>query len=350
MPQKVRIWEVSSQNTLVEIARSDISQESQLEDWLENDISMLDDSLLVIGRQVRTDFDGVIDLLCLDRRGDTVTVELKKGKTPRDVTAQTLDYASWVRNLSFERISEIAEQYVRSSGSLDEAFKARFGVGLPDTLNQNHRSVIVAEAMDDSTERIVRYLADFGVPINIATVQHFSTNEGKEMLVQVFLVEPELAENMTRTTSKRRPYVTAGEMEVIADNNGVGDLYGHLSKGVSGLLSASSFGRTSRGFQHHSETGTLSLFVVDLEQSNQASGMRFRLNAVRMMKNFGLSEEQIRASLPEGSESMPSTDWRLATSEEKANWVGFRGYFHTIDDIDKFLSAIKTPEVLTPPD
>ena len=55
---------------------------------------MLDPDLLVIGRQVPTGFGGTVDLLCLDPTGALVVVELKKGKTPREVTAQALDYAS----------------------------------------------------------------------------------------------------------------------------------------------------------------------------------------------------------------------------------------------------------------
>ena len=340
MSQHVRIWEFSAENTLVEVARSEISQELRLEEWLVSDISSLDPGLLVIGRRVRTDFGGEIDLLCLDSRGDAVTVELKKGKTPREVTAQTLDYASWVSKLSYDQISEIAERYPKSSGSLKEDFKQKFGVDLPDALNEEPRSLMVAEAMDDSTERIVRYLADCGVRINVANVQHFRTKEGKEMLAQVFLIEPELAEGMARARSRRRPYVTAAEMQAIADDSGVGALYRHLGNAISGLLSAYSFGSSSRGFATRSGNRTLSLFVVDLDQSSESSGMRFRLNAIRMMNLLGLSEEQVRACLPDGYESMPASDWRQALPEEIANWVGFCGYFRTTGDIDDFLRAV----------
>ena len=104
MPQKIRMWEVTAENSLNEITSSEISLEQRLEDWLESDISMLDPDLLVIGRQVRTDFGGEIDLLCLDSAGTLVVVEIKKGRTPREVTAQALDYASWARGLSSERI------------------------------------------------------------------------------------------------------------------------------------------------------------------------------------------------------------------------------------------------------
>ena len=72
---------------------------------------------MVIGRQVETDFGGYIDLLCLDSKGDVVIIELKRGRTPREVTVQTLDYASWVNKLSHDKIAEIAS----------ERFEAQFG-------------------------------------------------------------------------------------------------------------------------------------------------------------------------------------------------------------------------------
>ena len=88
MPQKIRLWEASFHNTPVEILSGQIPFEDRLEDWLASDISMLDQSLLVIGRQVQTDFRGRIDLLCISSTGDIVIVELKRGQTPREVTAQ----------------------------------------------------------------------------------------------------------------------------------------------------------------------------------------------------------------------------------------------------------------------
>ena len=52
--------------------------EACLEDWIEEDISILSNDFLVIGRQVATEYGGAIDLLCLDRQGDVVVVELKQ--------------------------------------------------------------------------------------------------------------------------------------------------------------------------------------------------------------------------------------------------------------------------------
>ena len=337
MPQKIRMWEVTAENSLTEITSSEIVSEERLEDWLESDISMIDPDLLVIGRQVRTDFGGIIDLLCLDSQGNSVIVELKKAKTPKDVTAQTLDYASWVKDLSYQRIEELAGVYLRVR--LKEAFIERFGEELPETLNESHRSLIVAEAMDASTERIVRYLSDLKVPINVATVQHFRDEHGREILGQVFLIEPEVAETKAQPASKRRPYVTASEMVALANESGVGDLYNHLSNATSGAFMAVSVGSASRGFQIRQEGRTLMVLIVGLNESGEEIGLQFRLNGIRLMNYFGLSEDQIRDCLPEGFEDMPATEWRGANQEQ--NWVGFQGYFRTTEEIDRFLDALK---------
>jgi RecB family endonuclease NucS len=98
MPEEVRLWRIQGGDTLSEITRAPLDLEARLEMWLECDISILSPGLLAIGRQVETDFGGFIDLLCLDHTGDVVVVELKRDKTPREITAQILDYGSWVKS------------------------------------------------------------------------------------------------------------------------------------------------------------------------------------------------------------------------------------------------------------
>ena len=121
--QDIRLWRITPDQRLDEIKSNPISREARLEEWLKSDIGALAPNLLVIGRQVPTDFGGTIDLLCLDSAGDTVVVELKKGKTPREVTAQALDYASWVKGLSTEQLVEIADKHFESPGLLPVRFQ-----------------------------------------------------------------------------------------------------------------------------------------------------------------------------------------------------------------------------------
>ncbi|CCQ12022.1 hypothetical protein PALB_29230 [Pseudoalteromonas luteoviolacea B = ATCC 29581] len=86
------IWKIGEKPTKLKTIT--LESEQQLEDQIVADISILNTNWLLIGRQVRTDFDKYIDLLAIDASGSVIIIELKRDKTPRDVVAQALDYAS----------------------------------------------------------------------------------------------------------------------------------------------------------------------------------------------------------------------------------------------------------------
>ncbi len=340
MTHQIRMWEVTDGNTPTEIRRDEISLEKRLQDWLEADISMLDPDLLVIGREVPTAFGGKIDLLCLDSSGGLVVVELKKGRTPREVTAQVLDYAYWVRDLSYDEIVALFDDYRNSRRALSEAFEQKYGDELPATLNESHRSIIVAEEMDGGTERIVRYLSDLDVPINVATVQHFKTEDGREMLAQVYLIEPEIAADTAQTASRKTTYLNVRERQALADERGVGDLYRLFKDKASGSLFTESFGSRNVALIVRVENGTRTLLVMHVGESDQASGLKFRLNATRLMNHFRLSEGQIRKNLPESAQAMPDSEWRGASIDKAEDWKGFKGHFRDIEEIERFMAML----------
>jgi Endonuclease NucS C-terminal domain len=194
MGAEVHLWQISGGEHLSEISHSQLNDEPRLQEWLARDMSILDPTLLVIGREVVTDFGGRIDILCIDAEGDLVIVELKRDRTSREVTAQALDYASWVTSLPNDRVTDIANDYL--AGDFEGAFQTKFGVELPETLNGDHRILVVGSEIDASSERIMRYLSDtHGVNINAATFHYFQTVDGSELLARVFLLEPSEAED-----------------------------------------------------------------------------------------------------------------------------------------------------------
>lgn len=338
--QKVRLWEVVS-DKLHEIPSNEINLEERLEDWLAADISILDPDLLVIGRQVRTDFGGMIDLLCLDSVGDSVVVELKKGRTPREVTAQALDYASWVGDLSHERITNIAKERFPKPDSLASAFLDRFENQLPDELNLKHRSLIVAESMDDSTERIVRYLSSMNVPINIATVQHFEDKAGRSILARVYLIDPEEAEAKSRPTSRRANIQTVNGLQAMAYDNGIGDLYARMKNGVRGILSAQPY--TDRVWYRlrRDDGGMRTVLIVDATRDDENGGLGFRVHATRLEDHLGIDFEELRTWLPLNSQEVPVT-WVGSSKEEKRDARGLKGSFRSTEEVDKFADALRS--------
>jgi hypothetical protein len=212
MTLRMDLWQVQG-NKLVEVPAQGLDMEDRLENWLEADPSVSGMDLLLIGRQVHTPFGGRIDLLALDSAANTVILELKRGRTPRDVVGQVLDYASWVKDLSYEDLDLICSKY--RSADLASAFHERFDEPIPETVNDDHQLVIVAPELDDSSERIVRYLAEtLDLAINVVFFNFFRLAE-QELMGRAWLKDP--AEIEEKTGSKRRPpwpgywFVNVGE-------------------------------------------------------------------------------------------------------------------------------------------
>ena len=341
MPQQIRLWEVTRDQTLAGVPSSEINLEEQLESWLESDISLLDEDLLVIGRQVETAFGGFIDLLCLDSAGDTVVIELKRHQTPRDVTAQVLDYASWVKDLSSGKIMELADKYFGEVDSLPTAFAERFGDELPSALNQQHRSLIVAATIDGNTERIVQYLADLDVPINVATVQHFVTEDGKEMLAQVYLVEPQPGMVVSRPSKRvTTMYMTINGLQDLANAQGIGHLYGRLRAGVRRILSAQAYSETV-GYRMKLEDGRVRTVLLVNAVAEVENHLGFTLHASRFMDYWDVKMEEIQSWLPDDVQEQTVSAWVGSSPEERQYALGFSGYFRTEQEIDNFVQGLR---------
>lgn len=112
---------------------------------------MLGETLLIIGRQEPTAHGGFIDLLAVDETAAVHVIELKRDRTPRDVTAQTLDYGSWVSTLGRAEVTKIFVNY-RPGIALEEAFNEQFCGTLPDEVNTAQVFTIVAASVDAATD------------------------------------------------------------------------------------------------------------------------------------------------------------------------------------------------------
>lgn len=200
---------------------SAIDSEVMLEDALVKDLSILSPQLMLVGRQVSTSYGKFIDMLAMDASGDLSVIELKKNRTPREVVAQLLDYASWVQSLSYEEISAIYSGSNQGK-KLEEGFDDAFGTSLPEQINQNHVLIVVASELDSSTERIINYLSDnYGVPINAVFFRFFRDGD-RNYLARTWLIDPEEVERkVSKSKSKKGSepwngrdfYVSLGEGE-----------------------------------------------------------------------------------------------------------------------------------------
>ena len=336
MSDEVRLWQIGPDESLQEIERAALDLEARLQEWLARDISVLDPDLLVIGREVKTDFGGSIDLLCIDSAGDLVVIELKRDRTPREITAQLLDYGSWVDGLSHARVTSIADRYLTEKG-FEQTFRDHFEASVPETLNNDHRLLVVGSQIDAGTERIVKYLSDkHGVDINAATFQYFLASGGAQFLARVFLIEPSTAEIQSRATrtSKRRPNLTPEELASLAQASGVQDLYDYALESFGRHLRK---GTTRSTMRFTGPLGGGNKVVVSLlpGQSSSAEGLHYQFYKQRFAVLANLTEEEVEALMPASRE-----DW--AYSPDDPDRTGFEGFIRTREEIDRLARALST--------
>lgn len=231
------IWKMGS--TPQKLTTVPLDNENRLEEQVFQDISLLNPDWLLIGRQVRTSFDKKIDLLALDANGSVIIIELKRDKTPRDVVAQAMDYASWVVTLKPEELVDIYQSFLQQYGleaaSLDSAFQKKFNIPLADvTLNESHQMVIVATELDASTERIINYLNDHAnVPINAVFFSAFADGEN-QYLSRAWMIDPGETQERAVSQGAKEPwngeyYVSFGHDQDRHWNDAV--QYGFISGG-----------------------------------------------------------------------------------------------------------------------
>ena len=173
-----------------------------LEKWIASAVDILGDDLLLIGRQVSTR-TGRLDLLALDRNGNTVIIELKRGVVPREALAQAIDYASDVATWTIERLSE--ECFGYRSKNLEEIFLERFPDSIMDgiTVNGAQRILLVGLALDPALERMIGWLSDkYDIGINAVLLQYARTSSGDEVLMQTTVFPEEIVIEKTKRQKK----------------------------------------------------------------------------------------------------------------------------------------------------
>lgn len=196
MPIEFGLWRIDGAD-FQRLSSARLDDESRLENLLVEDPNMLGRDLLIIGQQVHTASGNRLDLLGIDAEGDLHIIELKRNRTPRNVVAQALDYASWVCKLSYDDVTDIFDDF-NESREFEEAFSEKFSStrpegasGVPEDINQTHSLTIVASELDAATERIVEYLAEeYNVPVNAVRFNYYQDG-GREYIGRTWLIDPQ---------------------------------------------------------------------------------------------------------------------------------------------------------------
>lgn len=340
MPVHHAMWRVGESPQPLTISK--LASEQLLEKMILNDPTILSDQWMIIGHQENTLDKGRIDLLAIAPDASLILIELKRDRTPREVVAQALDYASWVDDLTAERLSQIYEKF-SGGGNLGEAFKQRFSTELEEeSLNQSHQIIIVAAELDPSTERIVDYLSKNGISINVLFFKVFQHGDD-QFLSRAWLIDPSetqtnAAQAMATNTNAKEPW--NGEFYVsFGDSNSrvweEARRYGFISAG-GGSWYSQTLKQLQPGDRVWVKIPATGYVGVGIVQSGVEPVSCFTLNtgdgekpAIDVLQYSELYRRN--ADDPDKSEYFVPVKWLETRSEQEAvNEVGFFGNQNTV--------------------
>jgi len=152
--------------------------ESEIEELLwSNPDELLGESLFTVARQPVLPTGGRPDVVCLDRKGRVVVIEVKRDVS-RHQLAQCLEYAGWARTTNLQELASIYH------GGHDAFFSAwqEFTESEAPTPVRSVRLVLVARDFQGRTGSALEFLVEHGLPVLLVRVSLYEDAAGRRFL------------------------------------------------------------------------------------------------------------------------------------------------------------------------
>ena len=210
---EIKIWAMDGAQATPVSETNMMESEGRLEETLVNNPDMLMPELTLVGRQTDTE-GGPLDLLGVDSDGRLVLFELKRGRLSRDAVAQIIDYASALNAMGVDRLATHIAERSGSGGieKIDDFEEWHAENSDADSLDAllPLRIFLVGLGVDDTTERMVNFLAGIGMDISLLTFQGF-VQDGKMMLARQMRVAADDDAVSSQPQPRKRRYISVAE-------------------------------------------------------------------------------------------------------------------------------------------
>lgn len=208
MATEIKVWQIENEKLtpiVITLPEAQRTEREDLEKWIKSNPNILGEGILIIGEQIQTK-SGPLDFLGIDKSGNTIVIELKRGRIPREALTQAIDYTSDVASWDFDKLSEECARYRNQSleAYINENFE---DVDLEDiSVNQTQRILLVGTYIEESLQRMIEWLSsNYGVSINAVIFKYIRTKRGEEFIATTVIIPEEVAEEITQKRKGKIP-------------------------------------------------------------------------------------------------------------------------------------------------
>lgn len=198
---KIGLWQIYD-GKLERVQESKLELEKYLEEWIEEDPTLIRSGLTIVGKQISLE-GGRLDLLAIDPQGCWTIIEIKKGLLHRETIAQVVDYASCIATMPGDELREKIEPYLKKNGlELDTILEQREAAFALEPEKRELELVIVGIGRAPGIDRITQFLADrYNLPITVVDFDVFVLDDQKQILSRE-IKEIEISETPRLRTPK----------------------------------------------------------------------------------------------------------------------------------------------------
>lgn len=195
-------------------------ERDHLQEWLAHNPAALGEDLLIIQKEFTgfADTHERPDLLALDKQGDLVIIENKLDDSGKDVTWQSLKYASYCSTLKKEQIVEMYQQYLdrtmqcgSAPESLYEFFDGREYKDVPINEGSKQRIILVAAKFRKEVTSTVLWLMNYGIRLQCFKVTPYTLDSQIFLNVEQILPTVDTEEFMISMASKKQEEIATQE-------------------------------------------------------------------------------------------------------------------------------------------
>jgi len=163
---------------------------------------------------------GELDLLFVDNEGNLTLVELKRGRAPRKVIAQILDYASSLNEMTLDELENCINGNFRNLKEIFDEFRNRGALPSPEfSLSEfkenvkaslkNIKLIIASYKITEDIKRVANWLRDnYSVPIFCVEFEYFKRGENEFFIPRIIGEETSkrLKVKREKTTMQKKYY------------------------------------------------------------------------------------------------------------------------------------------------
>ena len=190
-----------------------LKERYDIQEWIEKSPEIIEENLLIIGKEVILPSDIRLDLLAIDKKSNLVILELKRDTSGKNIDWQAIKYASYCSSFSN---TDIFRQYAEYLGTNEDEAETKIEEFIDaenfENLNEKQRIILVSKEFHSDVVSSVLWLRDYGIDVSCVKLTPYSDGNGNLFIVPNKIIPLPEAEDYLVKKEKKQKEVRQSKM------------------------------------------------------------------------------------------------------------------------------------------